>query len=51
MEGDRQLANEGQWKNLPRGLSKQLMDNVSAVKEMIYDGMTDHMEGLDDDGV
>ena len=51
LDGDGQLADEGQWKNLPRGLSKQLMDNASAVREMIYDGMTDHMEGLDDDGV
>ena len=51
MEGDRQLAREGQWGNLPRGLAKQLMDNASGVREMIYDEMTDHMEGLDDDGI
>ncbi|NDG22065.1 MAG: hypothetical protein EB162_05365, partial [Euryarchaeota archaeon] len=51
MEGDRQLAVEGQWGNLPRGLAKQLMDNASGVREMIYDAMTDHMEGLDDQGV
>ena len=51
LEGDGQLADEGQWKNLPRGLSKKLMDNASGVREMIYDASTEHMEGLDDDGV
>lgn len=51
LEGDGQLADEGQWKNLPRGLSKQLMDNASAVKQMIYDASVEHMEGLDDDGI
>ena len=51
LEGDGQLADEGQWKNLPRGLSKKLMDNASGVREMIMDASTEHMEGLDDDGI
>ncbi len=51
LEGDGQLADEGQWKNLPRGLSKKLMDNASGVREMIMDESTEYMEGLDEDGV
>ena len=47
--GDYQLASEGQWKNLPRALSKKLSENATGVREMIQDEMQEAIEGMDED--